>query len=54
MPSLGTEGWSGKAPKDEDHRFMVTERCEAHALIAAEPREFEVWCLSADARAAKA
>jgi len=48
VPSLGTEGGSGKAPKDKGNRFMVTEPREAHAFVAAEPQQFKVWSLSAD------
>jgi len=48
VPSLGTEGGSGKAPKDKGNRFMVTEPREAHAFVAAEPQQCKVWSLSAD------
>src|SRR5262249_31761694 len=50
LPSLGPEGGSGKAPKDQSDRFVVTERGESHALVTAELWQGKVWCLSPDRR----
>jgi hypothetical protein len=50
LPSLGPEGGSGKAPKDQSDRFVVTERGESHALVTAELWQFKVWCLSPNCR----
>lgn len=46
LPSLGPEWGSGKAPKDESDRLVVTKRGELHPLVAAQPWQCEVWGFS--------